>query len=66
MTPPESYAAAQTELAAILEQLQSPDVRVDDLARHVERAQELIAWCKARLRVSEEKLEGLFGDLDGE
>ena len=55
-----TYEAAYAELQQILATLQQQEVGLDDLARHLTRARELITYCRERLRAVEEDLEDIF------
>jgi exodeoxyribonuclease VII small subunit len=62
---PTGYAAALAELEEILSSLEQPDVDVDVLSTRVERAAQLIAFCRARVdgaRVSIEQAVAGLGD----
>lgn len=64
-TEPQGYAAALAELEDILASLEQPDVDVDVLSSRVERAAQLIAFCRARIdgaRVSIEQAVVGLGD----
>ncbi|MBR9920170.1 MAG: exodeoxyribonuclease VII small subunit [Bacteroidetes bacterium] len=58
MKEPKTYEAAFAELQEILNQVQNPETGVDELEKKMDRARQLIAWCRDRLRGLEEKLEG--------
>ena len=62
MAEPESYAAAEAELTAILAALESEQVDVDALSAHVARARELIEWCRARVAAAEVSVTELLAD----
>jgi exodeoxyribonuclease VII small subunit len=55
-----TYDAAFQELQQILAALQDAQVRVDELSEKVTRANELIRFCRERLRQTEEEIEGLL------
>ena len=70
--PADGYAAALAELQKILDALEAPDVDVDALADHVDRAAELLRFCRERLVAAETQvtqivagLEDLSGDAGG-
>lgn len=65
-TPSETpgYAAALTELDAILRELEGSDVDVDRLADRVERASELISLCREKISNAQIKIEEVTADLD--
>lgn len=54
-----TYAEAMAELEVILTRLRSDELSVDDLAKSVARATELIAECRAILTTTEEEVEKL-------
>ncbi|MBQ3233135.1 MAG: exodeoxyribonuclease VII small subunit [Alistipes sp.] len=54
-----TYAEAMPELEVILARLRSDELSVDDLAKSVARATELIAECRAILTTTEEEVEKL-------
>jgi exodeoxyribonuclease VII small subunit len=49
-----NYSTAMAELSAIAEAMENEAISVDDLSEKVKRAQELIAYCQARLKSTEE------------
>lgn len=51
-----TYKEALTELEAILLKLESEEVDVDELSKHVKEATELVNYCKNRLKSTEEEL----------
>lgn len=61
-----NYAQAVSELQQILNALQTESVDIDDLATRMERANELIAFCRGRLRHAETQLERLTNIQDSE
>jgi exodeoxyribonuclease VII small subunit len=54
-----SYEAAWKELQQILADIQSEQIGIDELGDKVARANELIEYCRERLRKTEEGLEQL-------
>lgn len=56
-----TYESAWNELQQIVAELQAESVSVDQLAEKVERAAALVAFCRTRLRQTEEKLDQLAG-----
>ncbi len=56
-----SYESAYAELQQIVQDLQEEQVRIDDLTAKIARAQELIRFCRDRLRRTEEDLSQLLG-----
>ena len=70
MTTPESsppvaggYAEALAELETILAQLERTDVDVDVLAAQVQRAAELIAFCRDRIGNARLQIEQVVSNL---
>lgn len=67
MTTPEpvatGYAAALDELETILAQLERTDVDVDVLAAQVQRAAELIAFCRDRIGNARLQIEQVVSNL---
>lgn len=60
---PTGYAAALAELEEILASLEQPDVDVDVLASRVERAAQLIAFCRARVDGARASIEQAVAGL---
>jgi len=60
-----TYQKAQNELNNILKKLENGEVEIDELNKVLKRASELIKLCRAKLRDTEEAIEGLSADLDG-
>jgi len=59
-----SYREALEELRAIHARLRQDDVDVDRLLEDVQRAAELLAFCRARLNSVGERLEEVLTDFD--
>jgi len=62
--PADGYAAAAAELQKILEALEAPDVDVDALAAHVDRAAELLRFCRERLVAAETQVTEIVAGLE--
>jgi exodeoxyribonuclease VII small subunit len=58
------YAAALAELETILRDLEQPDVDVDVLATRVQRAAELIGFCRDRIANARLQIEQVVAELD--
>lgn len=54
---PASYGEAVTELEAILREIEDADVDVDVLAERVQRAAQLIEWCRTRILAARDAVE---------
>lgn len=55
-----TYEEAMTRIEEILGRIQREEIAIDDLAREVARATELIAACKARLQKAEEEVNKIL------
>lgn len=62
-SPPTGYAAAARELDAILIELDRSDIDVDQLAARVQRAAELIAFCRDRIIGARAQITQVVVDL---
>lgn len=63
---PTGYAAALSELEAILAELERADVDVDVLAERVQRATTLISFCRDRIGAAKMQIENaVTGLADG-
>ena len=62
--PADGYAAALAELQTILNALEAPDVDVDALAAHVDRAAELLRFCRERLVAAETQVTEIVAGLE--
>lgn len=62
--PADGYAAALAELQKILDALEAPDVDVDVLASHVDRAAELLRFCRERLVAAETQVTEIVAGLE--
>jgi len=49
-----------TETEAILSEIEAQEVDIDTLAEKVRRASELIAFCRARLRQTQDDVDKVF------
>lgn len=59
-----TYDSAYAELNQILLRLQSEDIALDDMEKHLKRANELTHFCKTRLRAIEEEVQKLTEPKD--
>ena len=64
MTDSTTYAAAVTELEAILAELEGDALDVDRLAERVARAAELIRLCRERIAGTRVEVEQIVAELD--
>ena len=61
---PRTFQAAMEELEVILHKLDSEEVNIDSLTIDLERASELIEWCRSRLETTRVDVERIVADLD--
>ncbi len=61
-----SYSEAIDELEEILESIESDEVDVDELAAQVERASELVQFCRETIDETEMQIESIIEDLRGD
>jgi exodeoxyribonuclease VII small subunit len=59
-----TYNTALEELNCLVKDLQSDDIDVDALSKKVKRAAELIKFCKAKLRDTDEEVKRVLEDMD--
>ena len=62
--PAEGYAAALDELQTILGELEGDSVDVDVLAAKVERAAELLRFCRERINAAQLQVEAIVAELE--
>ncbi|AEE52950.1 MAG: exodeoxyribonuclease VII small subunit [Haliscomenobacter sp.] len=55
-----TYEKAMQELQTITQDLQEGKIGIDELAAQLQRAAELIRFCREKLRNVEKEIEGLF------
>ena len=55
-----TYEKAMSELQIIVTDLQNETVSIDNLSKKVNRAAELISFCKEKLRTTEQDIKDLF------
>ncbi|MDR1226665.1 MAG: exodeoxyribonuclease VII small subunit [Prevotellaceae bacterium] len=58
----QTYKQALAEAEKILEQIESNELDVDQMADAVKKALELLAFCKNKLRATEEDIEKLMSE----
>ena len=59
-----TYIEAIAEIEAITEKIKVADINIDELNKDVERASELINFCKSKLHTTEEKISRILEQLD--
>lgn len=55
-----TYESALKEVQAIVNELQEETVSIDDLSNKVEKAAELIQFCRQKLRGTETRIKEVF------
>ena len=64
MSDEPNYTEAYEELQAIVSEIESGEISVDELSQKVKRATILIKICKAKLTATEEDVEGILKGLE--
>jgi exodeoxyribonuclease VII small subunit len=60
-----NYTTAMAELSEIAEAMEHETISVDHLSQKVKRAQELIAFCQAKLKATEEDVRKVLSQGSG-
>lgn len=58
------YMEAYNELQTILSKIESDELDVDELAKNVKKASELIKLCKSKLFETESEIEKIIEEMD--
>lgn len=61
-----TYQKAFEELRQITEQIESDEVSVDELSAKVKRAAELLEICNAKLKNTQEEVQGIIDKMNAE
>lgn len=64
MSDQQNYTEAFEELQAIVAEIESGEISVDELSDKVKRATELIKVCKLKLTSTEENVNRILKDID--
>lgn len=64
MEEKQTYEAALAELTAISKEIESETISVDELASKVKRASELIEFCQAKLKNTEEEVNKIISRME--
>ena len=59
-----TYTAAKTEIEKIVALIESDELDVDQLTKHVKRASELVVFCKQKLTETDEELQKVLDQLE--
>lgn len=60
-----TYSKAVSKLQKIVEQMESDEIQVDELAEKVRLAKELITFCEQKLRLVEAEVRDALGEDTG-
>jgi exodeoxyribonuclease VII small subunit len=60
-----NYSEAYAELQEIITAMEQGDISVDELSEKVKRASELLSRCKNKLYQTEEDVNQIFAELNG-
>ena len=59
-----TYTEAKKEIEKIVSLIDSDELDVDQLSKHVKRASQLIAFCKQKLSETDEELQKILEELN--
>lgn len=62
-TPPPRYSEAMERLQVLVQELESGRLDIDDMLARVQEAEELVAYCRLRLRDAGGSMEELIARL---
>jgi len=63
MSKEQNYSQALDELNKIARSIEDESIPVDELATKLKRAAELINFCRSRLRMTEEEVSKIIGQI---
>lgn len=63
---PLKYSEAINEIEHIVEQIESNELDIDELTDKIKRVSELLKFCKAKLRSTEEEVQKIMNDFGEE
>lgn len=58
-----SYTDALNELSEIAREIENESIAVDELTIKLKRASQLISLCRAKLRMTEEEVKKIIGEM---
>jgi exodeoxyribonuclease VII small subunit len=58
-----TYSDALNELNEIAREIENESIAVDELTKKLKRASELITICRAKLRLTEEEVKKIIGEM---
>ena len=59
-----TYTEAKAEIEKLVSLIESEELDVDQLAKHVKRASKLVAFCKQKLTETDEELQKILEELN--
>ena len=59
-----TYQSALDELETILSKMESNELEIDKLSSQVQRASELISFCKTKLKKTEQEVEAVLDKIE--
>ena len=59
-----TYTEAKAEIEKLVSLIESEELDVDQLAKHVIRASKLVAFCKQKLTETDEELQKILEELN--
>ncbi|MEO6694801.1 MAG: exodeoxyribonuclease VII small subunit [Ignavibacteria bacterium] len=59
-----TYAKAEEELNLILQEIETESVDIDDLTIKIKRACELLQYCNAKLKSTDEEVKKILKDFE--
>jgi exodeoxyribonuclease VII small subunit len=60
----ESYTSAMDELEEIVQKLENGIISIDDLSVNINRASDLIKFCKNKLKTTDMEVEKILTELE--
>ncbi|MBN1415553.1 MAG: exodeoxyribonuclease VII small subunit [Bacteroidales bacterium] len=61
-----TYEQALSRIEEIISKIEAGELNVDDLAKHVKEASDLLKFCKGKLFETEKEIEKILKDMEGE
>jgi len=59
-----TYEQALSRIEEIIGKIEAEELNVDELAKHVKEASDLLKFCKSRLFETEEEIEKILKEMD--
>jgi len=61
-----TYENALARIEEIINKIETAELNVDELAKHVKEASELLKFCKSKLFETEQEIENILKDMEEE